>query len=260
MRAREPSTADHATSVSTDSAPVQASSGGGLHDQLRSADYAQGQALLAPVQLTPNGGAKAPKDPKLLTDFEADFSAAAALIRKSTEAMTLVREAAKAGVEYGGHSEKGPVKDTWPYTAGNKVYIPKARTDAVLAMSDFVFELNNGVRKPEFDKLRKGAAKGSKTDVAAAKKYARDIITLEVEGMLRSGKVWTEAKKALGGGKNLDKYDDDFFREEWADFHAKRKTKAEIVTEVLTWTYTTGVDAGKTHEQYYVEQYKGIAK
>jgi hypothetical protein len=241
----------------------------GVHAQLRSVDFQAGSDLLAPVQRRPSGAAvqmggekdaKPPDKPKLLTDFAADFADAAKAIEKSSEGMALVGEAAKAGVEYGGHAETGPAKDAWPYTVGNKVYVPKASTAAVKAMSDFLFELNNAIRKPAFDKLHEGAAKGSKSDDAAARKYARDIVAQEVEGMLRLGKVWAEAKKALGGGKELDAFDADFYRSEYEAYEAKTKTKDDIVSDVLKRTYTSGVDAGKTVEQYYMESYRARAQ
>src|SRR6185369_12964436 len=105
----------------------------------------------------------------------------------------LVDEAAAAGVEYGGHAEDGPSKQAWPYTTGNKVYVPKGR-DKFQAISDFLFELNNAIRKPKFAVLDDEARKGSKGSLTP-EEFARKNVELEVEGMLRMGEVWFEMKK-----------------------------------------------------------------
>jgi hypothetical protein len=192
--------------------------------------------------------------PDLLSDFSGKFRDSAELIRLSPEAMKLVIEAETSKVKFGGYAEDGPAKDPWPYTAGDTVYVPKAHTDNVVAMSDFLFELNNAIRAPAFAKLHKNAAAGS----IDAKKYAHDILAQEVEGMLRFGQVWFETKKAMGGGKELDKYDFDNYQTEYNAFLKGTKTKEDIVTDVLKWVYTEGVDAGKTHEQFYVEEYNKL--
>lgn len=198
------------------------------------------------------------KDPKLLADFAGKFSDAAALIRSSTDAMKLINEAVAAGVEFGGYAEDGPAKDAWAYTVGTKVYVPKARTDKVLAVSDFLFELNNAVRAPTFAKLSKEAAKGSKGTLTA-KQYAYKKVEQEVEGMLRMGEIWFEMKKTIGKGAKWNKYDNDFYLSEYEAFKAKTKSKDDIVKEVLQRKYTSGVDKGKTVEQYYMEQYNDLS-
>lgn len=198
---------------------------------------------------------------KLVDDFAAKFPAAAALIKPNPAAMKLVKEAFDAGAKFGGYAEDGPSKDTWPYTVGDTVYIPKARTIPVQAMSDFLFELNNAVRQPKFAAIEAAAAAGVKTDATAAKKYAHDKVEAEVEGMLRLGEIWFETKaKYLGkDAHKFDKYDSDFFLAQYKSFKDKKKTKDDIITDVLNWKYHTGVDKGKTTEQYYIEQYKGLA-
>ena len=192
--------------------------------------------------------------PDLLSDFAGKFRDSAELIRLSPEAMKLVLEAETAKVKFGGYSEDGPGKDTWPYTAGDTVYVPRAHTDHVVAMSDFLFELNNAIRAPGFAELDKHAAAGS----IDAKQYAHDSLALEVEAMLRLGQVWFETKKAMGGGKELDKYDLENYQIEYDAFVKGTKTKEDIVTDFLKRVYTEGVNAGKTHEQYYVEEYNKL--
>src|SRR5207248_5351859 len=128
------------------------------------------------------------------------------------------------------------------YTVSGTVYIPKARNDPVQAASDFLFELNNAIHKPELTGVVAKATKGSIT----AKEYAREVTAIEVDGMIRSGFVWADMKKGLGGGKDLDKYDRDFFLAEYKAFNAGKKTKDDIVKEVLGREYTSGVNAGKT--------------
>lgn len=205
------------------------------------------------------GEKKKPEDPKLLKDFAAKFPDAADLIRKSEAAMKLVNEAVAAGVDFGGYAEDGPGADLGrAYTSGHTVYVPKARTDKVLAMKSFLFELNNAVRAPKFAELDKEAAKGEKGTLSA-KDYAYKSVELEVEGMLRLGEVWFETKKASGMGKDWDKYDSDFYYSEYKAFKEGKKTKDEIVKEVLKRVYDSGTLKGKTVEQYYMDEYKKLS-
>jgi hypothetical protein len=201
---------------------------------------------------------------KLVDDFGAKFSAAAALIKPNPAAMKLVKEAFDAGTTFGGFAEDGPDKTSGrAYTAGNAVYVPKARGKVpVEAMSDFLFELNNAIRGPKYAALAAAAAKGKKTDTAAAKQYAHDIVEGEVEGMLRLGEVWFETKaKYLGKqAHSFDQYDSQFFLSEYQSVKDKKKTKEDVIKDVLTRKYETGALKGKTVEQNYMEQYEGYAK
>ena len=74
--------------------------------------------------------------------------------------------------------------------------------------------------------------------------------------MLRLGKVWFETKKAMGGAAALDKYDVENYQVEYKAFLKGTKSKDDIITDVLGRKYTEGADAGKTVEQYYMEQYE----
>ncbi len=191
----------------------------------------------------------------LLDDFNKSFPDSVALIKASPEAMKLVAEATKAGTKFGGFSEDGPAKIAWPYTAGDTVYVPKARTDKVVAMSDFLFEINNAIRSPAFAALDAEAKKGSKGSLTA-KTYAYKKCEQEVEGMLRLGEVWFETKKTMTGGKALDKYDADFFLGEYNAFKAGKKSKDDIIKTILAGANPAN---NKTHEQIYMEQYVEVS-
>jgi Domain of unknown function (DUF4157) len=201
---------------------------------------------------------------KLVDDFAAKFPAAAKLIKPNPAAMKLVKEAFDAGVKFGGFAEDGPDKDSGrAYTVGDTVYVPKARVDPpVLAMKDFLFELNNAIRQPRIGALQAAAAGGAKTDAAAAKKYAHDITEAEVEGMLRLGEVWFETKKKFVGSQahKFDQYDNEFYLSEYNSFKSHKKTKEDIVKDVLQRKYDTGTLNDRTVEQHYMEQYQGLAK
>ena len=183
---------------------------------------------------------------KLLKAFEAKFPSAAKYIRGKPAAEKLVLEAATAKVKFGGFAEDGPLKAAWAYTRGDSVYVPKARTDAIVAVSDFLFELNNAIREPQVAANTKAAVE-KKVD---AKGFARRIVELEVEGMLRMGKIWDEIK---AGDKTLDKYDSDFFYAQYKEVKDGKKTAAALRDEVLKWM--NGADKSKTNEQFYVDQY-----
>lgn len=191
---------------------------------------------------------------KLIDDFTAKFKDAGALVSASSSGMKLVEEADKAGVKFGGYAEDGPGKSAWPYTIGDTVYIPKAHTDKITAMSDFLFELNNAVRQPKFADIHAKAAKGNITP----KEYARQKVALEVEGMLRLGKIWFESKKSIGG-KDLDKHDGEFYLAEYTAVKNGKKSESDIVDDVLKRKYTEGADAGKTVEQFYMEQAEALS-
>jgi hypothetical protein len=193
----------------------------------------------------------------LLGAFAKNFPDAAKLIATNQIAMKLVKEAETAGVKYGGFAEDGPSKDPWPYTVGDSVYIPKARTDKVVAASDFLFELNNAVRRPKFAALEAEAHKGKKSTLTA-KDYARKNVELEVEGMLRAGEIWFDMKKQAPRGQNWDVYDKDFFLAQYKAFREGKATKDEIIDSVLKSKYTTGVDKGKTVGQFYEDQFKSL--
>jgi len=193
--------------------------------------------------------------PPLLTAFALQFRDAAELVRSSPEAMKLVAEALTASVKYGGFSEDGPAKNSvgaHPYTIGDSIYVPKTRLgDKVMAAKGFLFEINNAIRRPRFAAIATQASEG-KID---ANRFARGIIELEVEGMLRMGGIWNSFKPILGGGKELDKYDADYYMPEFTAVQSGKKTAADIATEVGKRTYTAGTNVGKTVEQFYVEQF-----
>lgn len=190
----------------------------------------------------------------LLNSFAAKFPEAAKLIDKNPSAMKLINEAEAAGIQFGGFSEDGPGKTLGrPYTSGTSVYVPKTSTDPVIAMNGFLFELNNALRAPKFAALDTEATKGSKGTLSA-KDYAYKNVELEVEGMLRLGEIWFETKKAAKDPK-LDKYDADFYYAEYKAFKDGKKTKDDIIKDVLKRVYDTGTLKGKTVEQYYIDSY-----
>jgi hypothetical protein len=188
--------------------------------------------------------------PPLLTAFSRDYRASAEIIRGSTEAMRLIAEAEAAHVSYGGHAEDGPAHDAWPYTVGSSVYVPRAHTNRVEALSDFLFELNNAIRQPALSGLAQQASAGT----VDARGYARGVVGQEVQGMLRLAKVWLDVKATMGGGRDLDRWDAPNYVREYRDVQAHRRTEADIVTSVLGTRYTQGTLRGKTVEQNYVDQ------
>jgi hypothetical protein len=195
--------------------------------------------------------------PQLLTDFAAKFPDAANLIAASPTACRFVKAADAAGAKFGGFAEDGVGHSAWAYTIHETVYIPKAHTDAIQAMSDFLFELNNATRMTKFNALRDEAKKGSKGSLTA-QTYARKTVELEVEGMLQLGEVWVAAKKEAG--KEKDKawaaHDSQFYLAQYQAYKAGKVTKDDIIDAVLKSKYTEGADAGKTVEQFYMDQYE----
>lgn len=198
------------------------------------------------------GSALALMTPHLLSDFAASFRAAAENVRKGDEALRLVREAEAAGVHFGGFAEDGPGHYTWAYTNSDRVYVPRARSDPILAMSDFLFELNNAIRRPAFAALDRQAIAGTMT----ARQFARENVAQEVEGMLRTAQVWLDTKRAMGGGRQLDRYDRENYVTHYREIEARRKTRSQLVDEVLRWR--NGAEPSLTNEQFYMRQYRDM--
>ena len=195
----------------------------------------------------------------LLNAFAGKFLEAAKLIFKNPAAMKLVNEAEAAGVQFGGYAEEGPGKTLGrAYTSGTSVYVPKTQTDPIMAMRDFLFELNNALRAPKFAALTQEATKGSKGTLTA-KDYAYKMAEQEVEGMLRLGSIWFETKKTMPKGAATDAYDPPFFLSDYQAVKDGKKTKDDVVKDVLKRVYDTGTLKGKTVEQYYMEAYARVS-
>lgn len=192
----------------------------------------------------------------LLNAFAKKYLDAAKLIHQNPVAMKLVNEAEAAGIQFGGYAEDGPSKTLGrAYTSGTTVYVPKTQTDPVMAMRDFLFELNNALRAPKFAELTKEATKGSKGTLSASQ-YAYKMVEQEVEGMLRLGEIWFETRKTAPKDPKTDVYNAPFFLPDYEAVKNGKKTKDDLVKEVLKRVYDTGTLKGKTVEQYYTEYYE----
>ncbi|MEU0878254.1 hypothetical protein ABZ345_06615 [Lentzea sp. NPDC005914] len=192
--------------------------------------------------------------PHLLSEFAGSFRDAAELVRRGDEALRLVREAEVAGVHFGGFAEDGPAHNAWAYTVGNQVYVPRAHTDPVVQMTKFLFELNNAIRRPAFAALDASATAGTIT----ARQFARRNIEQEVEGMLRTARVWLDSKRAMGGGRRLNRYDAENYVSEYRQIESGRLTQAQLVDQVLRRRYTSGNNRGLTTEEFYMRQYRDL--
>ena len=197
--------------------------------------------------------------PQLLIDFGAKFPEAEKLIKASPPAMKFVREAWLAGARFGGYSETdGPRPDASAYTVttDRMVYIPKTHGDNMHSMADFLFELNNAMRGPQFHALHVEADKGAKGTLTRDS-YARKTVEIEVDGMLTLGEVWLDMKKAAGkeNDKTWGAEDHHFYVQQYNAYKAGTKTKDQITTDVLHSRYSEGADKGKTVEEKYQEQY-----
>ena len=198
-------------------------------------------------------------EPKALQDFATKFPDAADLIRKSVAALRLVSEAEATGAMFGGYAEDGPGSTLGrAYTSGHSVYVPRTQTDAIMAMRDFLFELNNAIRAPKFAALAVEAVKGS-TGTLTARTYAYKMAEQEVEGMLRLGETWFKLKATGGSHPGWDAYDQKFFLSEYEATKTGRKTKDDVVRDVLQRVYETGTLRGKTVEQYYMDDYHRLS-
>jgi hypothetical protein len=125
-------------------------------------------------------------------------------------------------------------------------------------MRDFLFELNNAIRAPKFAALTAEAVKGS-TGTLSAHEYAYKMAEQEVEGMLRLGETWFKLKATGGPHPGWNAYDQNYFLAEYEAVKSGRKTKNDVVNDVLKRVYETGTLRGKTVEQYYMEAYTTVS-
>ena len=77
--------------------------------------------------------------------------------------------------------------------------------------------------------------------------------------MLRMGEIWFKTKKTIGKSKKWNKYDKTFYLSEYKAFKDGKKTKDDIVKNVLQRKYPSGKVKGKTVEQFRIEQYKRLS-
>jgi hypothetical protein len=195
----------------------------------------------------------------ILTALQAKRNTTAMMVREVPEAVALAAEADAAGVTFGGFSEEGPGKDrlgSWPYTDPDTkaVYVPKAQSDPGESMADFVFELNNAIRTPQVQAIHAEAKAGKLT----ASEYARRLIALEVEGVLRTGGIWAAHRKRNPKSKILETYDKAFFLEKYQSVASGRKTKADLVKETAAGRYSGGMKRGTTVQAYYEQQFDAL--
>ena len=191
------------------------------------------QGKVHEAAVTVKGGAKsqaARLTTPILTALQAKFRSPAMMLREVPEAVALAVEADAAGVTFGGYSEDGPGKDkvgSWPY---------------------------NALRTPQVQAVHAEAKAGKLT----AKEYARRLITLEVEGVLRTGGIWAAHRKRNPKSKLLEGYDSAFFLKHYQAVAGGRKTKAKLIEETAAGRYSGGLKRGTTVESYYVEQFEAL--
>ena len=194
-----------------------------------------------------------PKTGNILDDLATKFPDAAEFIQKSPTAMTLVKEAEAAGATFGGYAKAKRDGGARPYTtAEGIIYIPQHYENNMAVVRAFLMELTNAMNKT------RAAAVEADIGKLNAKEFARRIVEIEVDGMLRLGKDWTGIKKDLGGHELFNEYDNAFYMAEYTAFRDKKKSKKDIVDEVLQWKPTYDNPKDKTTEQAYIDQYNEL--
>jgi hypothetical protein len=198
----------------------------------------------------------------ILSEFSGKFPEAADLVRKSDSAMALVNRAQAMGVRFGGFTYEGPeygrrMRRSYTDFASHTIYVFR-KLDPVKMMSDFVFELNNGVRSVGGEDLGAEARKGS-AGTLTAKQFAYRTVQGEVESMLSSGEVWFKTKKQFGSDKKWDQYDQDFFLELYLAYKAGTKKKEDIIKEALQWPHNDDESENQTTEEFYIKQYYDLS-
>jgi len=200
-----------------------------------------GEALEELMKAPDNSVAYDSQTETLIQNFGGSFPDAARIIRKSPQAMQLVDEAAKAGVEFGGYAEKMDC----PYCVGKHVFIPQVTTDPVVATRDFLFELTNGIRGSTFEELDDQASKGTITE----EDYVSRNLEIEREGVLKIGKLWSQIKGASKNPTKLDAYDTTFFLQSYQSSQEGKDNIIKVMRE-------NRVIRGSTHEEHYKSEYK----
>jgi len=71
------------------------------------------------------------------------------------------------------------------------------------------------------------------------------------------GSIWFETKKSLEGS-DWDKYDGEFFLAEYKSVKEGKKSKEDVIKEVLQRVRNHEPDKGTTIEQFYMKQFKSF--
>jgi hypothetical protein len=197
--------------------------------------------------------------PPLFTAFEQSFPKAAELLFDNPPAFELIFETQRAGAEFGGYSDVVPQGETRSadkraYTIGNKVYLPKSQKDRVIYLSDFLFELNNAIRKPQYEELETQARNGTiqKPD------FIRGVAELELQGAFKLGAIWSEVKQTQGSKlKNADQYDNEFYLADYQSIESGMD-RNDLIDDIIKRTYGNGAFNGKTFEQRYGDLFDSL--
>jgi hypothetical protein len=62
----------------------------------------------------------------------------------------------------------------------------------------------------------------------------------------------------MGGGRELNTYDQWFYTSEYAAVSSGRQTAADLATDVGNRRYTAGTNVGTTVTQFYVDQFNAV--
>lgn len=193
----------------------------------------------------------------LLDSFTSLFPKAAAIIRRSTQSLELIRQSEQCGITFGGYPHDGPDRGAGgrAYTNGNAVYIPQG-SDPILEVGDFLFELANGVQSDHLADTNEKAAQGSIT----SGEYAQQLMQHELNSAMRVAAIWLELKHSAESiGSSPFDYDGYFFLPEYMAVTRGKLSMEELVEACLDRKYATGALKGKSQREYYLELYHKVA-
>jgi|GEM_PF-3902369 len=122
-------------------------------------------------------------------------------------------------------------------------------------LKDVTFELNNAVRQQRFDNIRAGAASGAIPD---KDQYARELIRLEMEGMISTGIIGMELSQ---GGQKM--HPSQMYISEYLNFRRAKEQNRELTIAAYINSNLDNVLDRKhelgSHREFYNKQFDEYA-
>jgi hypothetical protein len=186
---------------------------------------------------------------RLLGEFAADFTDAAAIIRGHPESMQLLQQAEAVGGSYEGFSEEDPIAPHHrAFTRGTRVWIPRAhQADPERAVSAFLFELTNVISKRQHDAVEQAAMEGT----ISCDQCAHETVAIEVDGAIRRAEIWASRRASITDEAERARLDELYYYPVYLDLQAGRRTREQIIETALD-AIVPGT--GQTHRERYRDQ------
>jgi hypothetical protein len=194
----------------------------------------------------------------LLAAFGKVFPEAVKLIQTYPAATRLLNETVSDANQSGLTLKYGGIGQyDYPVAIGETFYSAKSITyqqPTERVMTYFMFEMQNSERALKYKKLLEDAYYNR----INSDSYIYSTLQNETEGGIRVGQMWDEI--IIENKKNESTLDSRsiYFRNLYLPIKNKTKTLGQTIQEVRYTKYTIGEWAGRTRQDYYLDQYNKI--